>query len=649
MKRGNHSRSSSPGSSSSEEELSMVSEVKIRNISRSKNQRTKEVLTDESKPNSEAASKKTNIFSFDEKSIEQSYSPTRNFRAIRSFEVRKNSGVTSSPNGKDELRASDSAVTDKLRGDAVPMNKSIKEKEGEKKRRNSDIHFDPDSVIKSTSSDDSNLKQFLHKRKNMLNEQEDHSIPFPFPKKNLNEVMEKVIGSAPSPNKENKANKANGSSLSSEIDQENSTVEEESIDCDRDHFIQLIVKKEHTPQEVRLLLERQGKSNAFILEILSSADEQLLSTQSLDQDDDDQDDARKKTVPVEDSEETKQTKINENLNKLVANPTNKPIYEKYVKMFKLGVLPPNILMKMNIDGLDKKYVKDFETALLLSKQASASVAGVKESSKDILLMKDWNSINNHDRLKNSIWAFSTTRSTATLVAGKSNKSPTNAGSSEKDEKEKDDGFLAEKELKELEELFFQQQKTSNGNRTSTEGSVEDNATEKRKKVLSALEKTSKQPTALKILEGKRAQNIIIGLVPFKSIGNQLDIIKAICALNTLNDQLTIDHLENFQYLLPTESELKLSHQLKQLQSKDIQHPAEVFLQAVIFFYPELPIRLKIFVICLSLQSSIQILDKRMKVMMNMINQVSDMKDLKFLLFILKLYFLFIIRWYQVLN
>jgi formin 2 len=92
------------------------------------------------------------------------------------------------------------------------------------------------------------------------------------------------------------------------------------------------------------------------------------------------------------------------------------------------------------------------------------------------------------------------------------------------------------------------------------------------------------------LEGKRAQNIVIGLSQYKSFGSYSILLSAICSLDNLNGTLTLDHAENLVSLLPTVSELK-----KVVDMSQSKHPAELFFLLAKDFYPELPRRLNCFI------------------------------------------------------
>ena len=120
---------------------------------------------------------------------------------------------------------------------------------------------------------------------------------------------------------------------------------------------------------------------------------------------------------------------------------------------------------------------------------------------------------------------------------------------------------------------------------------------------------------LKVLDAKRAQNLVIGLAQYKNLvqvgggGTQnsssssasfdaFGLLRAVCSLDPLSGRLQIDHLENLVSLLPTPSEMK---RLPDLASS--AHPAEAFLRTAASFFPELPRRLQCFTTCFSFASN----------------------------------------------
>jgi hypothetical protein len=102
-------------------------------------------------------------------------------------------------------------------------------------------------------------------------------------------------------------------------------------------------------------------------------------------------------------------------------------------------------------------------------------------------------------------------------------------------------------------------------------------------------KKSQPAMALGFIEGKRAQNIVIGLAQFKGLSenNYERLFRSICCLDDVDGFLTADNLENLQPLLPTDSELTAMRNM----AVSLTHPAEVFMQGAAKYYPDLRSRL----------------------------------------------------------
>ena len=123
--------------------------------------------------------------------------------------------------------------------------------------------------------------------------------------------------------------------------------------------------------------------------------------------------------------------------------------------------------------------------------------------------------------------------------------------------------------------------------------------------------SSSSATQLFVLDGKRAQNVVIGLAQYKSLtqppaegggggGGMFALLRAVCSLDSMGGRVTADHLENLLPLLPTPAEMK---RLADLAASS--HPAEVFIRTAASFYPELPRRLQCFLTCCSFRQSAQ--------------------------------------------
>lgn len=258
--------------------------------------------------------------------------------------------------------------------------------------------------------------------------------------------------------------------------------------------------------------------------------------------------------------------------RLKALQEEEPSLGKYVKMVMMGVIPMSVVSKMRLDGLSQALIHRMEVALDLVPATKPSNDSSASSTSNWQPMPE-------ERLKNSIWAMTAMQ--------------------------EGEGFLAEQELQILDQLFrSQQQDLKQSHQLPSHGKI------------AALQKSVREKMKLKVLEGKRAQNISIGLVPFRSFGSHADLLKAICSLNNLSGQLSVDNLENFRNLLPSEAERKQSFKLQQ-----VSHPAEVFLQTVLLFYPELPIRLNTFIICLSFGNFAEATEKKIRALMDAMNQV----------------------------
>jgi hypothetical protein len=351
----------------------------------------------------------------------------------------------------------------------------------------------------------------------------------------------------------------------------NNLIEEGNIDLEQCQRYVEMIHGGKSLFDVRLILEADGRSNKFIKKVMALADDLVVLDDSTNTVLAEEAFASPKPkdsslIPAKQSEQIeKEEKVDSTIT--LDNIKDDPVYSKYVKMAKMGVPPMSVITKMKMDGVDGSSLMVMQQALGLAPPPAA----MKKDQQNDKEQSKWQPVP-EDRLKNSIWAFAVSN-------------------------EAQGPLLAEQELKELEQLFL-----------AAPSAV----------ITTTIEKTlPPKPTfSLKLLEGKRAQNIAIGLVAFKCFGSHVDVIKAICSLNDFNGRLTADHLANFKGLLPTESEVKKSFLLK-----NVNHPAEIFVQSALIFYPELPLRLDAFVICLNFTSFASELEKRMKILMEVINQV----------------------------
>lgn len=271
------------------------------------------------------------------------------------------------------------------------------------------------------------------------------------------------------------------------------------------------------------------------------------------------------------------------------------VLAKYARMLKMGVPAASVVAKMTLDGVEASSVRATQIALCLIEDDSQSDSSQSNKSKKNKLIQL-----SDERLLKSVWAFA---STSDAAASKSHAPSISSGTTSAEED------MAESELKALEELFSKAHAESS--------SCDSNNNTKAARIVQ-LQAQAKQSFALQILEPKRAQNIAIGLAAFKNLLNNnvsnhannrdsskdtsstnshqqiVRVLKAVCALDDLDHTLDADHLDNLQALLPTQAEAKKQHLLTLPR-----HPAETFCAAALLFYPELPLRLNTFSLCLA--------------------------------------------------
>eukprot|EP01034_Spumella_vulgaris_P023259 gene23260-29471_t len=252
------------------------------------------------------------------------------------------------------------------------------------------------------------------------------------------------------------------------------------------------------------------------------------------------------------------------------------VLSKYAKMIGMGVPSQNVLAKMKLDSVSMQNRNRLMLVVgsELEEDSANKLASQKSSSVSILQTLHWKALS-PTKLRNSIWSCGTSGETD--------------GSS----------GIADTEMVELEKLFAVNSSSAQSVTAPLDGGG-----------------IVKPVPQLRVLERKRAQNIAIGLVAFKVCGSHLDLMKAVCSLDTLDHRLSADHLENLRNLLPTDSEMKRMHDIA-----GSQHPAEVFVQATLMFYPELPVRLSSFIVCLNFTGNCEaVLAKFMK-LISCCNQV----------------------------
>jgi hypothetical protein len=247
-----------------------------------------------------------------------------------------------------------------------------------------------------------------------------------------------------------------------------------------------------------------------------------------------------------------------------------------VKMHSMGVPAASIEQKMKLDNVSQADVKRFLIAIgqlnedpLESEETRENPRNARARKASVPLLKiHWSPLP-ADKLSNSIFATA-----------------------------REDDSMHEEEFEEFEKLFGAQPKASESN-------IEDSS-----------KKEENKKMKLYVLEPKRAQNIIIGLTQFKSIGSHETILKCICSLNDFNGQLTADRLQNISQLLPTGPEIK-----KLPDAAESQHPAEVFCILAARYFPELSKRLTCFMICSTFSETCSALVGKMKKVIDACNEV----------------------------
>ena len=197
----------------------------------------------------------------------------------------------------------------------------------------------------------------------------------------------------------------------------------------------------------------------------------------------------------------------------IAELKNDPILSKYAKMIAMGVPPMNALMKMKVENIDiaqrnrlmraAGHEEEIDPNSLSNHANVPNGANARRPSASLQNLH-WNTLP-AEKLKNSIWSH------AASV---------------------DQSTIAEHDLQELERLF--------GNTNTVNSSFATTRT------LGALAETQKESLQLKHLDKKRAQNIVIGLNPFKSLGTHVEILKAMCSLDDMSGKINSDHIDNFK-------------------------------------------------------------------------------------------------------
>jgi hypothetical protein len=157
-----------------------------------------------------------------------------------------------------------------------------------------------------------------------------------------------------------------------------------------------------------------------------------------------------------------------------------------------------------------------------------------------------------------------------------------------------ENYFKETDIQQLEQLFGTAPSVvSTGARMSRRNSYNDSMNDSSQRTDSVQIDSSK----LWVLDGKRAQNIIIGLVQFKSIGTIAEIVHNIMSLNNIGGLLDTDKLSNFSTLLPSDTEMK-----KLASCTQTQNQAELFIRELSPHHPLLGRRLHVFLVCEQFES-----------------------------------------------
>jgi len=259
-----------------------------------------------------------------------------------------------------------------------------------------------------------------------------------------------------------------------------------------------------------------------------------------------------------------------------------PAVGKYIKMAAMGVPYGNVEHKMKSEGVSPEDMLRVAVALghgpaPKSTKSSSGVTDIRPSSvsrrsSGVSLVKmHWNTLP-PEKLENSIWANN------------------------------DEDSMEEKEMQELEKLFAASGNPAGGTLDGKGTAASAVVTDPRMK--------------LYVLESRRAQNVVIGLSQYKGQKSHKEILQAVCRLDDINGSLNIDKLQNLSPLLPTLHEAK-----KMIAAKESQHPAEVFFNTAIQFYPELLKRLNCFLTCLTFADTSEVLLSKMRRIIEACNEV----------------------------
>ena len=270
-----------------------------------------------------------------------------------------------------------------------------------------------------------------------------------------------------------------------------------------------------------------------------------------------------------------------------------PKYTKYFKMASFGIPPGAVESKMKMDEIPANEVEAVIQVMLgvddresSNDDVSSNNGGSDDASNtrrpSVPLQKvHWNTLP-AEKLTNSIWA-------------NNDSSPKHA--------------IKDMDLEEIEKLF-----KANPDKGK--------AAAKERKVPTQLQ--------LKFLDGKRAQNVTIGLAQYKVFKEDDEgysrLFAAVCSHACYSNEpdLTQDHLENLENLLPSDIEQQAINRLTNPKTKKLSefpHQAEKFLVESSTYLPELRSRLRCTIIASSFGSSCLKLNESISTLLDVCNLI----------------------------
>jgi hypothetical protein len=250
-----------------------------------------------------------------------------------------------------------------------------------------------------------------------------------------------------------------------------------------------------------------------------------------------------------------------------------PEIGKYMKMHGMGVPAANIVQKMELDQLSGEAIARVKGYMgIKTEEEGAGQRGdlresMRRKSSVPMLKMHWNALP-PEKLQNSIFAGG-----------------------------KDEDSMQDEELEELEKLFGAQSKPE----------------------AEAVQVVDKRMRLL-VLDGKRAQNVVIGLAQFKAFESHDMLLSAVCAMDEAGGLLSGDRLQNLSQLIPSVPESRKIHGME-----GSEHPAELFFMVANKYFPDLPKRLACFVTCCTFEESFTGVMAKMKKIIDACNEVSDFR------------------------